>query len=610
MSDYPPSQIDISKLDWATPQTPAILTSTSESPSNRSQTTPRSECSSPSPSSQHSQFRKSTSGIFSESSSGHNSFQTATLPNVTRCATAKSSPLFQRKEKEDDQISVDPYKILGLEQDVNREDIRTAYRRLALLSHPRRSIIGTITPGSNYNTNHVSDSSLVVKEEDIRKWQFIAIAASYETLSIPEYRAEYDSIWRRTQLGFLRDPTKSKHKRGLWMRVRKGLDINNSFDVNTKEANHCCIPMCGTSARYSTITEEEGAKSKAKFVSQLQSTMGGKKLMEYKPRLLSEDRDRGQSRGKSSGAESAATEETNDDFARDETTYLFGGPLAPMFRARQYQPFSNAFELFQHEFGSDIFRSRSCFDDEDEEGSNPKSRPIDFAQNNFAQTWVSGGTGRLLEETNLNLSPPMPSKPRATEQKPSLVYPVLPDIPLLTLRSYGILDGRIKTLTQHSKPNKKSDLQTEVVREKKNGFYIETTTTTKIVGSIRIVRTQIVKVEESTSKKKTMTSVKKETIPQAELQQNAQENNNHAECFEIVPCCSYSSKVLLSPLPPPLSMSATRTTALSDDSTISSQSSFLSAKNFEEKRFLKRRMKKLFIKQQLESRQDAMDRSR
>jgi hypothetical protein len=567
-------------------------------------------------------------------------------------------------------IEVDPYKLLGLEGDeCTLDGVKKAYCRLALLSHPRRaasqfganSRISMSTPSTSTNTStsFSNDSTSIrshkkenndASEESIREWHFLAIAASYETLCNAEHKYHYDQlIRRRNELGNNSNERKNKFrtKRGFWINFTKGLDINDSFDKGDKneevkccngndEGGHSLLNVCGSPSlrnkhrkviNSNTIRSNKGLHDSQSAISP--THRGEKLLLNCKPLMLSDDE--ASHRQKSTGTEiSAATEdENNDSSVREETNHLFGGPLALMYKARQYQPFSDAFELFEQEFGSDIFRSKSCFDDDEDEDETPAGG-LDSVSSN----WVSGGTGRILNTAAVTPSL-RSSTTRSPGSKPALVYPVLPNIPLETLQKYGILDGSMRQNNSNIEKPKVSNrprildgsmrrndtniekpkspdcpnrpnIMTKITHERKNGILSEVKTTTKIHGSMSIVRTQTTLTDESTGKKKTITSVTRGSIPQVLDEDDVAFDDNRNSFFGLVHCCSYSLPPPPPPptTPPPSQSRPQYSISCDDDSTIASQANSLSTTKFEDKRELRRRMKKLFLNSQRESRQE------
>ena len=656
----------------------------------------------------------------------------------------------------DEVICVDPYKILGLERGhgTTLDDIKKAYRRLALLSHPRRrrgglssfpmhhsnhqeqhlkpslstddnsssahSHCGGVSLSSQFISNN-NETTIIppIREEDIREWHFITVAASYETLSVPEHRKEYDAICNSGQDVIFRNDISHKKfqkTKGFWMTLRKRLDVNDSFDagsqnhgisccgaegggnpISTNNSNDCrLIDVCGVGVGDNTPntlasptnniqSKLQRSRSSTRFKS-LSSKHPSSSLQ--KPMLLRDNSLRQKSTGT---VESVATEESSvaDYDIREETSYLFGGPLSSLYKARQYEPFSDAFELFRHEFGSDIFRSRSCFDDDDDDmmdtttttattscvTTDTKRKTLAAAvadDNAIAQQWLSGGSigsdGKIWNNdidtsqemisdlhtpiqrsVTTRMAPKMIETTRISQEKPALVYPVLPNIPQHVLQSYGILDGCMrnpvsattttKTFNKHSKSNpyhlrdknSSSNITTEVRRETKNGISSEITTATKRVGNMRVVRTKIVTIDDRTGKRKTVTSVNREMVQDEVLEEEkvilesleADNKNSGMNILDLVHCCSFSlhphpilEGVPQPQLPPPPPPALTRAPSQQSNPSQSqlpsppaeniaplpSPSTIMSTKKFEDKKALKLRMKKLFLAQQHKSR--------
>mmetsp|Transcript_10243 Transcript_10243/g.12959 ORF Transcript_10243/g.12959 Transcript_10243/m.12959 type:complete len:657 (-) Transcript_10243:118-2088(-) len=641
-----PRRMDVMDFEWSPPSSHS---SPSESPSRRmSNMSLASSTSSP-----ISISHVHPESILSEPRSNHSLFSLAhgksyLHQSQSSPASRSSSPSPTSATADDDEnVEIDPYRILGIDTNTTQDEIIRSYRRLALLSHPHRSssmqvdkkLSKTDENDSNLTmgSNHETSPGLEITEEQIREWHFIVVAACYETLSLLEYKNKYDAIRKRQSQTILSNDISKirRRKGGLWLTLKRGLDMTDSFDKNAKDDDlDCCTGDTGPSLLNvccynnqkpsKTIKKQQARNDPDKAVSKLQSTRGGQRLLlDLKPLLLSEDEDIQHER--SIGTESAChTEEDFDgEFVREETSKLFGGRLAVLYRARNYQPFSDPYCLFRQEFGSDIFKS--CFDyDDDEHDQSPSPSVKSF--NDISQEWVSGGNGRILDDSLItedallpdeqqqynqhrhisNMSPFTHSTSHALSySKPNLVYPVLLDIPMHILQRYGVLDGRtrmnrvqdIKTMKKRSSPI----VSTKVRRENKNGIDAEVKTTTRIQNNTRIIRTQTTTIDPDSAKKTTVTVVKKENIPINDTIPEKPAVNPKNECTStsffdrLVPCCSYQI-----PHSPP------HIIVHDDDSTVSSQSTIIAGARFEDKGQLRVRMKKLFSKRKLESRQDSI----
>ncbi len=93
------------------------------------------------------------------------SFQEANPQDPTIAKEIRSAELELKKSKRKDF-----YKILGLEKDATENDIKKAYRKLAIVHHPDKN-----------------------PDDEDAAGRFKEIGEAYETLSDPEKRARYDS---------------------------------------------------------------------------------------------------------------------------------------------------------------------------------------------------------------------------------------------------------------------------------------------------------------------------------------------------------------------------------------------------------------------------------
>lgn len=90
------------------------------------------------------------------------------------------------------------YELLGLDQSASEDEIKIAFKEIALVYHP----------DSNFFSEFVPDSNL--SEHDIG--MFKAITVAYQTLSNKEKRKEYDAKLNRENL------EKGVHSTGEWIR--------------------------------------------------------------------------------------------------------------------------------------------------------------------------------------------------------------------------------------------------------------------------------------------------------------------------------------------------------------------------------------------------------
>ena len=581
MATHPLPQIDVSDLEWSNQQ--------------RFSNSPISKKSSPLSPRAHSplltlQSIGSNNGIDSIASQYYNVSDDKIMSPSGSSSTLSPTRI---QSLNDDEISVDPYRILGLKRCDTLESIKKSYQRLALLSHPRRNICCKEKVGSSIENISYPMHGQTFSEETIRQWHFMVVAASYETLSLSEHRKEYDLISGRNQSVNLSKRENIGRDKNCCMMIGNGLVINNSFDIKNEQKNHCLsntmtlLNICDTNkSKENTITLTNGGGN------------GGKKLLlNCKPSVLS--RNETDYYGKSTGTVgSNGTEEEVYEFFREENN-LFKGPLELMYRARQYQPFTDAFELFRKEFGSDIFSGKSCFDEDDDINNQQELDEI-------SKSWVAGGSGRIKHESSdPNTTASLTAKYLGTNSK--LVYPILPNIPLALLERYGVLDGAIKKVSKtiNSKSDKTSGVYTNIKCEKTNG--IEVKTTIKTHGDMRIVRTETSNIQNSTGDKKTITTVERQMLAQGESQQNKHQPPNKicSSLFDFVPCC-YET------FPQPMARPRSREQVSSNStvSTTSSQKSFPSVNTFHDKPALRSQIEELFITRRYESRDDLISGNR
>jgi hypothetical protein len=187
--------------------------------------------------------------------------------------------------------TVNPFRVLQVRQDATVDEVRNHYRRLALWHHPGRRKIMSISS--------VLDSSSVM-ELQRRAHVFCVLAACYETLV--DYREEYNACLHNTTTYPPQPPPPPLKGRVLVGGKRLVTVFGSSSPIEKDAASRkqCC----------STCEEEE--------------------------ECLHDD--------------GTTTTCCHEDFAMKKM-YHHGGPLALLYRARHYTPFTDPFTVFEQAFG-------------------------------------------------------------------------------------------------------------------------------------------------------------------------------------------------------------------------------------------------------------------
>jgi curved DNA-binding protein CbpA len=240
--------------------------------------------------------------------------------------------------------AVNPYEILQIRRDATPIEIRQSYKRLALFNHPGREA--------------------TAQEGRLQRWQsFNLLAACYETLMDPDIRRRYDNICReiersKLQAGvrgalfvggkplrsrsFDEDSMVSGRKKGRRDNVVPGLSRASSQSTATEE--ECEAPgldheesCCAFSQEPSSFTSPSRKHSRSVTAATL-TTKGSAAAPSLVDATTSEDE-----------------EDAEAHFTESTTRRLFGGPLSNLFKARNFEAFSDPYDIFEGVFGSQPF---------------------------------------------------------------------------------------------------------------------------------------------------------------------------------------------------------------------------------------------------------------
>ncbi|KAH7289269.1 hypothetical protein KP509_31G067300 [Ceratopteris richardii] len=98
--------------------------------------------------------------------------------------------------------AMDPYKVLGVRREATKEEIKKAFRKLALQCHPDRHVQAT------------------KQQQDAAARRFREVSEAYEVLSDPSRRAFYNRDGRYPGSAKYSDPHSSHHSYNQWHRQR------------------------------------------------------------------------------------------------------------------------------------------------------------------------------------------------------------------------------------------------------------------------------------------------------------------------------------------------------------------------------------------------------
>ena len=277
----------------------------------------------------------SVSNVWIDGSDSSSVDGTAARRSAQQIESTTSATMMRQRQSENTPIysqnNVNPYHVLQIRQDATPSEIRQSYKRLALWHHPGRSF-------------YVS-----VEERQRRLQVFELVSACYETLIDRDSRKRYDVLLRRER----RD------------RITAGLPVGElhvggkaiieDHAVNARVSEPPCTPIsCGPGQIFRVFdgdSEEDNDVPPSLSRTSSQSTfLFGGSFDALEEEEFMDDHVPGVSIALSDhgGAEI--------QFSRAETSRIFGGHLAVLYRARKWDDFSDPFVLFDKVFGSRLFK--------------------------------------------------------------------------------------------------------------------------------------------------------------------------------------------------------------------------------------------------------------
>jgi curved DNA-binding protein CbpA len=366
------------------------------------------------------------------------------------------------------EFTVDPYRILGVTRNATDNEVRRNYLRLSLLNHPHRK--------------HPSSDQLTMR---IRRWKFIALAASYETLSNMKYRTNYNVANRYS--GTMNCRLKSKETGGIWKVLKKSLEIS---DRDEKTLDHDGVQCCAHDSVFSQFSSADNFGTES--------------------RDDDEDLFGMPSHFRNNSDNTTNTDVSADDLGGQQSDHLFGGVLGPLYKARNHEGFTDSFELFCTVSGSNIFRFDSAFKNQEDTFSNQF--------NIIAQNWMMESTPTfksdqfshrqtrsLIDDDCANEDGELLCKSTSTTIDSKLIYPSLPTLPknvLVALCNEFPLCNRGE-----------QSITTKTTNEVRGRFQVTVTTKTRQCDDQILVRTEKVTKNLKSGKRKTNIEVKRFAAP-------------------------------------------------------------------------------------------------
>lgn len=412
----------------------------------------------------------------------------------------------------EERILVDPYLILQLQKDASTAQIVQSYKRLSLLNHPHRHYTFVSRPitvtaesetqnstgwyGTSEKCHDENDEEKLLKT--LKDWSFVALAASYETLLNVKHRQRYDALCAVHDEARLRNEESQPNSE---------LDFLPSWSMGSQTRNP------NQSSRYSNPSRRDGNDT---------------------------DKD-------ASAENSDNEEETESMIIREETNQLFGGPLRVLYKARNHQPFTDAFALFQHNFGSNIFHN--CIDEDSDD---------DYAISDCIQYPLTGSLEESRKksilpmhanhlQTSVSTKPPKHQQKRPVPQNPSsklpTAYPILPPIPFDVLKRHGLVRYDSNDFVGNSKLDFPID-STVIDIQQDGGMQI--LKKSRIRNRSLVIRTERTLTNPYTGRKKTIIEVQRELLgidDLMKLQSSSDGDKSVFSCSSFVCCVDDGSYV-------------------------------------------------------------------
>jgi hypothetical protein len=279
---------------------------------------------------------------------------------MTGCELYRETPAPERgmirrrpEQTSNSAAAVNPYHVLQIRRDATPSEIREAYRRLSLWHHPGRKID--------------------CPEERQRRLQvFEILAACYETLMENESRGMLDGLLRDLEATRLRTRLSSGLPRGQMFVGGKLLVGNDDSPVLSKSPVACTLPPLteeGEDGEHEGLPTLSPASSHSSSSSEEQND---DQLMVLSCALPASVCYRPDDLPSLINASTSGSDEVAEEhYSQAETDRLFGGPISLLCRARNWEPFTDAFVVFEQVFGTPLFKV-----DPQEIGRLPEWQPL------------------------------------------------------------------------------------------------------------------------------------------------------------------------------------------------------------------------------------------
>ena len=220
---------------------------------------------------------------------------------------------------------------------------------------------------------------------------------------------------------------------------------------------------------------------------------------------------------------SDGTQDGGQHYTSDQTDLLFGGPLAPLYRARNFTPFLAPYQLFNRIMGSSVFRTDDV--DASRSAGNTGHTETEYPSHAHHRGPGQSSSETLVDElgflTLAALPVPVPPPQTAAAMKTTIVT---------TGAASFESDSEVGTAEYSSVASAPKGSAGKMPTEKKSEMKESPQTivkrTERVVNGRRMIRTETTVTDPKTGKRKTMVEVTKEDIV---TEQGGEEKELHTD---------------------------------------------------------------------------------
>jgi curved DNA-binding protein CbpA len=236
------------------------------------------------------------------------------------------------------ELPLDPYDILQIPFAAVASEVRQAYTRAALVSHPARVKRNFVGRGGNCNSDQQSTTAAVVDNQ----YMFALLAAAFETLSDKATRQSYDcEFYTQTPVNAVGvSPRKT-----ISMSRQRSLLSSSS---NIQEYNQ--YRERGADWNFDHVPKPSAVRSSPR-----KSARGVPQPLSILRKAPLHPTHNQTSTGNGTSTHASSSCNNNNSLLDKEHLYSYQGPLSDMYKARKYAPFLDPYQLFNDTMGSNLF---------------------------------------------------------------------------------------------------------------------------------------------------------------------------------------------------------------------------------------------------------------